>query len=100
MLSFFKSQLKLPGLSEFLLSAYDLKFSIARLLPGVDNVRHDVYLSPSFCVAAEKLIPQVIARHFQTYKIFPIEKPNAWSKRVSDFQRLYQLVMEDAVNKS
>lgn len=100
MLPFFKSQLKLPGLSEFPLSAYDLKFSIARLLPGVDNVRHDVYLSPSFCIAAEKLIPQVIARHFQTYKIFPIEKPNAWSKRVSDFQRLYQLVMEDAVNKS
>jgi hypothetical protein len=100
MLSIFKRKTRLPGLDEFDLPGYDLKFSLARLLPGVDNVRHDVYISPSFCTAAEKIIPQLIARHFRTYNIFPIEKPTVWSKRVIDFQRLYQLVMEDAVNKS
>lgn len=100
MLSIFKRKTRLPGLDEFDLSGYDLKFSLARLLPGVDNIRHDVYISPSFCSAAEKIIPQLIARHFKTYTIFPVEKPTVWSKRVIDFQRLYQLVMEDAVNKS
>ena len=100
MFFFFKRKANLPGLSEFQLSGYDLKFSLTRLLPGVDNIRHDVYLSPSFCSAAEKLIPQLIARHFQTHTIFPIEKPTVWSKRVTDFKRLFQLVMEDAVNKS
>ena len=100
MFFFLNKKVKLPGLSEFNLSGYDLKFSLTRLLPGVDNVRHDVYLSPSFCNAAEKLIPQLIARHFQTHTIFPIEKPAVWSKRITDFKRLYQLVMEDAVNKS
>jgi hypothetical protein len=100
MFSFFKRKTSLPGLDDFDLSGYDLKFSLTRLLPGVDNVRHDVYISPSFCSAAEKVIPQLIARHFKTYNIFPIEKPTVWSKRVMDFQRLYQLVMEDAVNKS
>jgi len=96
----FKRTIKLPGLDEFDLPGYELTFSLDRLLPGVDNVRHDVHLSPSFCTAAEKIIPQLIARHFKTFQIFPIEKPTLWSKRVLDFQRLYQLVMEDAVNKS
>jgi hypothetical protein len=100
MFFFLNKKAKLPGLSEFNLSGYDLKFSLTRLLPGVDNVCHDVYLSPSFYNAAEKLIPQLIARHFQTHTIFPIEKPAVWSKRIADFKRLYQLVMEDAVNKS
>ena len=100
MFSFFKRESTLPGLDEFDLSGYEFNFSLARLLPGVDNVRHDVYLSPSFSNAAEKLIPLLIARHFKTYRIFPVEKPTVWSKRVTDFQRLYQLVMEDAVNKS
>ncbi|MEN8244348.1 MAG: hypothetical protein ABFS43_05555 [Thermodesulfobacteriota bacterium] len=100
MFSFFKSKASLPGLDEFNLSGYELKFSLTRLLLGVDNVRHDVYISPSFCSAAEKIIPQLIARHFKTYKIFQVEKPTAWSKRVLDFQRLYQLVMEEAINKS
>ena len=96
----FKRKIKLPGLDEFDLPGYELKFSLNRLLPGVDNVRHDVNLSPSFCNTAEKIIPELIARHFKTFQIFPIEKPTLWSKRVLDFQRLYQLVMEDAVNKS
>jgi len=96
----FKRTIKLPGLDEFDLPGYELTFSLDRLLPGVDNVRHDVYLSPRFYTAAEKIIPQLIARHFKTFQIFPIEKPTLWSKRVLDFQRLYQLVMEDAVNKS
>ncbi|MCG6908904.1 MAG: hypothetical protein LJE94_02130 [Deltaproteobacteria bacterium] len=96
----FKKNHKLPGLSEFSLSAYALNFSIGRLMPGVDNIRHDVYLSPSFRVAAGKIIPQLIARHFKTYDIFPVEKPAAWSQRVADFQHIYQKMMEDAVNKA
>ena len=100
MFSFFKRQANLPGLDEFDLSSYELKFSLGRLLPGVDNIRHDVYLSPRFCSAADKIIPQLIARHFRTFQIFPIEKPTIWSKRVTDFKHLYLLVMEEAVNKS
>jgi len=100
MFPFFNQTPKLPALSEFGLSIYVLNFSMDRLLPGVDNVRHDVYLSPSFCNAAGKLIPQLIARHFQTYKIFPVDKRSIWLKKVADFQRLYRLVMVDAVNKS
>ena len=96
----FKRKTNLPGLDAFDLPGYELKFSLNRLLPGVDNVRHDVSLSPSFCSSAEKIIPQLIARHFKIFKIFPVEKPTTWSKMVLDFQRLYQLVMEDAVHKS
>jgi hypothetical protein len=97
---FFKRTTKLPGLDEFDLPGYELTLSLDRLLPGVDNIRHDVHLSPSFCSAVEKIIPELIARHLKTFQIFPIEKPTPWSKRVLEFQRLYQLVMEDAVNKS
>ncbi len=100
MISFLKSRSKLPGMDAFALSAYHLNFSMEKIQPGVDNIRHDVYLSPAFCLLAGKIIPQFIARHIHLDQFFSLEKPDVWAKNVSEFKRLYRLIIEDAINKS
>jgi hypothetical protein len=100
MFSFLKSSSKLPEMDAFPLTEYHLNFSMEKILPGVDNVRHDVYLSPAFCLQAGKIIPQLLARHIHLDQFFSLEKPDVWTKNVSEFKRLYRLIIEDAVNKS
>jgi hypothetical protein len=100
MISLGKKSSKLPGLTAFPLSTYQLNFSLDKIQPGVDNVRHDVYLSPTFCQLASKIIPQLIAKHIQLHEFFKLEKPAVWAKKLTEFKRLYRLIIEDAINKS
>ncbi len=82
------------------LSTYSLNFSLDRIDPGVDNVRHDVYLSPTFCEAADNIVPQIIAKNVELNEFFRIDDPAEWAKKVTDFKRLYRQLIEDAVHKS
>lgn len=96
----FKKTSKLPGLHEFPLSTYALNFCLDNIVPGVDNVRHDVYLSPAFTQTAGTIVPQIIAKNVQLEQFFKIDKPDVWTKKVTEFKRLYRLIIEDAVNRS
>lgn len=90
----------LTDLSDFPLKHFHFELSLEGLLPGVDNVRYDVHLSPTFYKAATRIIPQLIARHFHSDHIFSIAKPTVWSKKLIEFKRLYRQTMLDAINKS
>ncbi len=100
MFSFIKNSSRNADLDRFPLSTYTLNFSLDRIVPGVDNVRHDVYLSPSFCEAADKIVPQIIAKNVESNEFFRIDKPDVWAKKVNDFKRCYRRFMEDAIYKS
>jgi len=95
-----KSSARLPATDVFPLSTYALNFSIERILPGVDNVRHDVHISPGFHGAATKVIVQLIAKHFQLPDRFPVDKPAAMAKKTHAFREMYRILMEDAIHKS
>ncbi len=71
-----------------------------QIVPGVDNVRHDVYLSPSFCEAVDKIVPQIIAKNVQLDEFFKIDKPAVWAKKVADFKQHYHRLIENAIYKS
>lgn len=88
------------GSSHSSLSVYSMSFSLDQIAPGVDNIRHDIYLSPTFCEAADKVIPQIIAKNINLNKYFRVDKPAVWSKKVADFKHCYAKVIEDAVYKS
>ena len=45
------------------LTSYEPSLVLEGLLPGIDNVRHDVFLSPRFTAAAQTHIFKLIARH-------------------------------------
>ena len=100
MFSFIKNSSRHADFSRLPLSTYSLNFSLDQIVPGVDNVRHDVYLSPSFCEAADKIVPQIIAKNVQLDEFFTIDKPAVWAKKVTDFKLHYHQLIENAIYKS
>jgi len=100
MFSFLSKKSGPPGFNQFPLSKYYLNFSLDQIVPGVDNVRHDVHLSPSFCEIADIIVPQLIARNVELNEFFPIDKPAIWSKKMANFKLHYRQVIEEAVYKS
>lgn len=100
MFSFIKNSSKHADFSRLPLSTYSLNFSLNQIVPGVDNVRHDVYLSPSFCEAADKIVPQIIAKNVQLNEFFSIDEPAVWAEKITDFKRCYHQIIESAIYKS
>jgi|SRR5450432_70348 hypothetical protein len=45
------------------LTSYEPSLALQGLVPGIDNVRHDVFLSPKFTDVARQFIFRLIARH-------------------------------------
>lgn len=96
----FKRTSKLPGFGNFAVSTYSFNFSLDKIVPGVDNVRHDVHLSPSFIQAAGMIVPQIIAKNVQLAQFFKVDKYTDYKNKITEFKRLYRLIIEDAINKS
>jgi hypothetical protein len=101
MLGIIRKGHKLPPLKNFPLQHYAHHFFLDRLVLGVDNIRHDVYLSPTFISATRKIVARLITRHAG------VEKKTAedagklnWVKEVESYKQLYREMMRDAVNKS
>ena len=100
MFAFFNKGHTLPSLSRFPLRHYVPNFSLDRLVLGVDNIRYDVYLSPTFVSATRKIVARLVARHAGVEKIGREERQLNWVKEVESYKQLYREIMRDAVNKS
>jgi hypothetical protein len=100
MLGIFRKGNKLPPLNSFSLQHYVHNFSLDRLVLGVDNIRYDVYLSPTFVSATRKIVARLVARHAGVEKIGEDAKQVNWVKEVESYRQLYREIMRDAVNKS
>src|SRR5690348_3730782 len=48
---------------QFSLTSYEPSFILEGLVPGIDNLRHDVFLSPKFTAVARQHIFKLIAKH-------------------------------------
>src|SRR3984893_11509683 len=48
---------------QLILLSYAPFIALENLVPGIDNVRHDVYLSPKFSELAKQYIFKLIAKH-------------------------------------
>jgi hypothetical protein len=59
------------------LSSYTPSLSLEGLLVGVDNLRHDVHLSPKFTEIARAHIARVIARHGDVEGLLAAEAPQS-----------------------
>lgn len=87
-------------LRRFRIEPYTIKFSLDRLMPGVDNIRYDVRLSPMFLEAARKYILQLLARSTDTEKIIGMDEKSAWVRRREEFEWFYSDVMLGAVHRA
>jgi class 3 adenylate cyclase len=91
---------KLPPLKNFPLRHYVHNFYLDRLVLGVDNIRCDVYLSPTFIGATRKIVTSLVTRHAGVEKTAADAGKLNWVKEVESYKQLYREMMRDAVNKS
>jgi hypothetical protein len=100
MFGFLKKVHKLPPLSKFPLKSYSHDFSLEHLVLGVDNIRYDVLLSPTFVNTTRKIAARLVARHAGVEKLGADSRKSNWIKEVESYKKLYLEIMRDAINKS
>jgi hypothetical protein len=82
------------------LKAYSVKFSLDRLKPGVDNIRHDVLLSPEFSKSVSKLIYQLFLKHAKAKKILNIDTTTSLITERDEFKHFCRDVLQAAINQA
>ena len=97
MFTLFSNYSDLTGLP---LKAYSVKFSLDRLTPGVDNIRHDVLLSPDFCKSISNLIYQLFLKHTKAKKILNIDPTSSLVTERDEFKQLCRDVLHAAINQA
>ncbi len=100
MLEWFKYRPALPPLSNFRLKPYRIRFALDGLILGVDNLRHDVNLSPTFCSATSRIVSQLILRHLAMERKSSTGGREGWLKQVEDYKQLYRQMMRDAIDQA
>ncbi len=100
MFGFLQKTRKIPSLSKFPLKSYYNDFSLEQLTVGVDNIRYDVLLSPTFVKSARKIIARLVARHAGVEKMGLRTHKINWVKEVDGHKQQYRELMRDAINKA
>ena len=100
MLDFLKYQPRLPGLKDFPIESYSTDFSLDRLVLGVDNIRCDVRLSPTFCNATAKLAALLIERETGIWTRSEDKQLSDLAREQENYRQSYTLIMDDAVDKA
>jgi hypothetical protein len=89
------------GIDGLKLEIYPLNFSLDRLVPGVDNTRYDVYLSPDFVKAVSKVAFRLIVKHAGASESqMEDKKGSALAKEMQEFITLCKDLLQSAINKT
>jgi hypothetical protein len=97
MVTFFS---KFSDLKNLPLETYSVEFPLNKLIPGVDNIHYDVYLSPSFCTSANKIIRRLLGKHAGVEKLLDTDKASNPVAEKDEFRRLCKAVLQEAINKA
>jgi hypothetical protein len=89
-----------PDLTEHAIETYSVQFQLDRLVPGVDNFRYDVYLSPAFCASIRKVVRLLFQKHAKIKKYLDLDKTRSLNIEQDEFKRLCRDVLHAAVNKA
>lgn len=91
---------KLPDLSEFPLKTYAVQIDLDRLVVGVDNIRNDVHLSPTFCKATQNIVRHFIAKRSGVEEFLDLAKTPVSTKDLEAFRRICLDFLKGAVDKA
>ena len=89
-----------PTLTEHAVETYSVQFQLDRLVPGVDNFRYDVYLSPAFCASIRNVVRLLFQKHAKIKKYLNLDKTRSLNIEQDEFKRLCRDVLHAAVNKA
>jgi hypothetical protein len=79
-------------------SLYAFHLSYDRLVPGVDNLRFDVHLSPALGVTTRKLVRFIMARLAQAEDVLNIKNTHVVVKERDGFKRICGEVLQECVH--
>ena len=82
------------------LTSYNLTLPMGTLAIGVDNIHHDVYLSPKFAQAARDYLFELIRQHTASSFISGMELKNAKTIDGAGFRRLLSELLLSAVTQA
>ncbi|MFZ5572795.1 MAG: hypothetical protein ACOZF0_20545 [Thermodesulfobacteriota bacterium] len=91
-----------PDNDDLILQPYTIHFSLNSLIPGVDNVRYDVHLSPGLCRSVENITRYLVMKHAKVGEIPEASSQiaSSWVKIRGDFIQNCIDVMLGAINKA
>src|SRR6516225_3523830 len=82
------------------LTSYNLTLPMGSLAIGVDNIHHDVYLSPRFVQAARDYLFELIRQHTAAAYMSGIELRNTKSVDGAGFRKLLSELLQSAVTQA
>jgi len=98
-LSFFAS--KSPEKESINLKTDAINFSLDRLIPGVDNIRYDVNLSPALKKTSDEIVTHLVAKHSGIKEISDFNSHSkVWIKVKEEFKQNMIDVMIGAINNA
>src|SRR5438477_12649327 len=81
------------------LTSYNLVLPMATLAIGVDNIHHDVYLSPKFVHASRDYLFELIRQHTAGSFIAGVELRNAKTIDGAGFRKLLTDLLQSSVTQ-
>ncbi len=81
------------------LKSNDFSFDLSRLQTGVDNIRHDVHLSPGLVKATRQLLLHLLARRTRSQDVLSLDWGASVRKQQEHFKRTCGRVLRDAVHR-
>ncbi|MEZ4525397.1 MAG: hypothetical protein R2941_05690 [Desulfobacterales bacterium] len=100
MTKFFRKFFAPADLGKISLKPYSVNFSLERLRTGIDNIRHDVRLSETFCKALRNIVFQVIIRRLRAEEILAAEENLDITQARDEFSRLCREIVLEAINRA
>ena len=82
------------------LTSYNLALPMASLAIGVDNIHHDVYLSPRFVQAARDYLFELVRQHTASTYMPGMELRNTKSVDGAGFRKLLSDLLQSAVTQA
>ncbi|HMA66509.1 MAG TPA: hypothetical protein VKO20_01705 [Desulfosalsimonadaceae bacterium] len=86
------------SIHHFPLRHYTFSISLDRLKRGIDNVRHDVYISPELHRITNRLIFQLILYYAKVSASFHTERRLLWHNEIAEFKRQCHAVLLHGIN--
>ena len=100
MADFVKNVFGSPTLRDIRLKNCSVDLSLDRLKTGVDNVRHDVYISAEFSKTVRNVVLRVIARQTGAEDVLSLDETSGLIRERDRFKRYCREIMLDAVNNA
>ena len=100
MLNPFSKNGSIPLLGSFPLQSYRVEIKLDHLMPGVDNVRHDVLISPTLQKTTTDLIKRILAEKTNTTDLLDLGKKETKQPEKEEFKRICSEILKNVLKQA